>query len=220
MGLYLNIPDQAGLISLTEALEKRDIKKIPTEDLVKMAEFVLNNNNNIFQFKSKAYQQKSVTAIRTKFAPPYACIYIDEVDQKCLETQSKKPLIWLRHIDDTFFIWTHGEQKLERFSKDLNNFTPHQSFTYKASKNCIPYLDIKVKLIDSKLESDLYMKTTDCHQYLHYLTSHPEHTKHSIVCSRTLRVNRLCSLEKDFNFHKLNMKEWFIKRELSWICYW
>ena len=67
MDLYLNIPDQAGLISLTEALEKRDIKKIPTEDLVKMAEFVLNNN--IFEFNSKAYQQKSGTTIGTKFAP-------------------------------------------------------------------------------------------------------------------------------------------------------
>ena len=130
MGLYLNIPDQAGLISLTEALEKRDIKKIPTEDLVKMAEFVLNNN--IFEFNSKAYQQKS--AIGTKFAPRYACIYMDEVEQKFLETQSKKPLIWLRYIDDIFFIWTHGEQELERFLKDLNNFTPHLSFTLKLAK--------------------------------------------------------------------------------------
>ena len=44
VGLYPNIPHQAGLKALKEALEKRDIKKIPTEDLTKMAEFVLNNN--------------------------------------------------------------------------------------------------------------------------------------------------------------------------------
>ena len=44
VGLYSNIPHQAGLKALKKALEKRDIKKIPTEDLVKMAEFVLNNN--------------------------------------------------------------------------------------------------------------------------------------------------------------------------------
>ena len=43
VGLYPNIPHQAGLKALKEALEKRDIKKIPREDLVKMAEFVLNN---------------------------------------------------------------------------------------------------------------------------------------------------------------------------------
>ena len=63
--LYPNILHQAGLKALKEALKKRDIKKIPTEHLVKMAEFVLNNN--IFEFNSKAYQQKSGTAIGTKF---------------------------------------------------------------------------------------------------------------------------------------------------------
>ena len=210
MGLCPHIPQQTGLKALKEALEKRDIKKIPTEDLVKMTEFV--PNNNIFEFNSKAYQQKSGTAIGTKFAPPYACIYMDEDEQKFLETQSKKPIIWLRQTDDIFFIWTHGEQELERFLKDLNNFTPNLSFTHEASKNCISFLDLKVKLIDGKLETDLYMKPTDRHQYLHYLSSHPEHTKRSIVYSQTLRVNRLCSLEKDFNYHKLNMKEWFIKR--------
>ena len=122
---------------------------------------------------------------------------MDEVEQKFLETQRKKPLIWLRYIDNIFFIWTHVEQELERFLKDLNNFTPNLSFTHEASKNCIPFLDLKFKLIDGKLETDLYMKPTDCHQYLHYLSSHPEHTKRPIIYSQTLRVNRLCSLEKE-----------------------
>ena len=174
VGLY----PKAGSKALKETLEK-----IPTEDLVKMTEFVMNNN--IFEFNSKTYQQKSVTTIRTKFA-----------------------LIWLRYIDDIFFIWAHGEQELERFLKDLNNL----SFTHEASKNCIPFLDLKVKVIGGKLEIDLYIKPTDRHQYLHYLSSHPEHTKCSVIDCQTLRANRLCSLEKDFNYHKLNLKEWFIKR--------
>ena len=136
---------------------------------------------------------------------------MDEVEQKFLETQSKKPLIWLRYIDDIFFIWTHGEQELERFLKDLNNFTPNLSFTHEASKNCIPFLDLKVKLIDGKLETDLYMKPTDRHQYLHYLSSYPERTKHFIVYSKTLRVNRRCSLEKHFNYHKLKVRNGLLK---------
>ena len=107
-GLYPIIPHQAGLKTLKEALEKRDIKKIPTDDLVKMAEFELNDN--IFELNSKAYQQKPGTAIGTKFAPRYACIYIDKIEQKFVETQSKQPLIWLRYIDDIFFICAHDEQ--------------------------------------------------------------------------------------------------------------
>ena len=76
-------------------------------------------------------------------------------------TQSKKLLIWLRYLVDIFFTWTHGEQELERFLKDLNNFTTDLIFTHEASKNCIPFLVLKVKLIDGKLETDLYMKPTD-----------------------------------------------------------
>ena len=45
----------------------------------------------------------------------------------------------------SFFIWTHGEQELERFLRDLNNFTTNRSFTQEASKNCILFLDLKVK---------------------------------------------------------------------------
>ena len=56
------------------------------------------------------------------------------------------------------------------------------------------------------------MKPTDRHQYLHYLSSHPEHTERSIVHSQNIRVDRLGSLEKDFNYQKLNTKEWFFKR--------
>ena len=55
------------------------------------------------------------------------------------------------------------------------------------------------------------MKPTDRNQYLHYLSFHPKHTKRAIVYSQTLRVNRLCFSEKDFNYHKLKTKEWFIK---------
>ena len=40
VGLYPNIPHEAGLKSLKEALDRRREKKISTEDLVKMAEFV------------------------------------------------------------------------------------------------------------------------------------------------------------------------------------
>ena len=39
-GLYPSIPHQAGLIAFREALDKRLFKKIPTDDLIKMAEFV------------------------------------------------------------------------------------------------------------------------------------------------------------------------------------
>ena len=91
VGLYPSIPHEAGLKALEKALNSRTNKKVSTEDLVKMAKFVLKNN--YFEFNGKVKQQISGTAIGTKFAPPYACIFMDEVETSFLETQEMKPLV-------------------------------------------------------------------------------------------------------------------------------
>ena len=93
----------------------RLLKKIPTDELIKIAEFVLSNN--FFEFNSGTFQQISGTAIGTKFAPPYACIYMDQVEQKFLATQINQPLVWLRYIDDIFFIWTYGKRSRKIYVK-------------------------------------------------------------------------------------------------------
>ena len=62
---------------------------------------------------------------------------------------------------------------------------------------------------------DLYIKLTDCHHYLHYQYSHPLHIKTSIPFSQALRVNRICSSEKDFKTHVSHMEEWFLARGYS-----
>ena len=201
VGLYPSIPHQAGLEALREALDKRKTHKVPTSKLIKMAEFVLKNN--YFQFSDKVYQQISGTAIGTKFAPPYACIFMDQVESKFLQTQKFQPLVWFRYIDDIFFIWTHGERSLKN---------PNIKFAYEFSEASINFLDLNVKFSSGKLQTSLYVKPTDCHQYLHFQSSHPKHTKKSIVYSQTLRVSRACSQEEDYKNYCNQMKSWFLKR--------
>ena len=79
---------------LREAMDKRKTHKVPTGKLVKMAEFVLKNN--YFQFSDEVHQQISGTAIDTNFAPPYARIFMDQVESKFLQTPKFQALIWFR----------------------------------------------------------------------------------------------------------------------------
>ena len=53
---------------LKKQYENYPNKKVYTEDIGKMADFVLKNN--LFEFVSKFYKQMSGTAIGTKFALP------------------------------------------------------------------------------------------------------------------------------------------------------
>ena len=95
---------------------------------------------------------------------------------------------------------------------EFNNFNPNIKFTYEFSEASINFLDLNVKLSDGKLQTSLYVKPTDRHQYLHFRSSHPKHTKRSIVYSQTLRVSRACSQEEDYKNYCNQMKSWFLKR--------
>ena len=112
----------------------------------------------------------------TKFASTYACIFMDDVESKFLKTQSLQPLIWLRYIDNVFFIWTHAEEKLQLLLTDLNNYNPHIKFTYESNKEHILFLVLKVSLCDGKLTTDLHVRSFDRHQSLHCPSVHPNHT--------------------------------------------
>ena len=174
VGLYPNIPHDVGLKALEQAFDKQEQKKIPTEHLLNMAEFVLKSN--ILGYNDNIKQQISGAAIGTKCALTYECIFMDELERDFLLTQDYQPFLWFRYIDDIFIIWTHGEKKQQTFLVKLNKFHPNIKFTCESSKEIISFLDLNVKLSEGELETDLYIKPTDGHQYLRYSFSHPEHT--------------------------------------------
>ena len=89
-------------------------------------------------------KKKQGTAIGTKMAPPYAILFMDALEQQFLQSSPLKPLICWRYIDDIFFIWQHGEDKLKEFLRLLNSSHPTTKFTYEYSSNKITFLDVVV----------------------------------------------------------------------------
>ena len=91
VGLYPNIPHEEGLASLRKFLDERTEKKVTTETLLELAEIVLKNN--IFQFNEKNLKLLRDTSIGTKFAPPYAIIFMADLEEKILEDIELQPRI-------------------------------------------------------------------------------------------------------------------------------
>ena len=79
-------------------------------------------------------------------------------------------------------------------------------FTHESNKENILFLDLIVNLSGNKISAGLYIKSTDKYQYLHYTSSHPEHTKKSVFYSQALRLSRICSEEKAFEKQICEMK--------------
>ena len=110
VGLYPNIPHEEGLSALRKRFETRKENYVST-DTIDLAEVVLKNN--IFTFGKNKLKQKRGTAFGTKFAPPYSILLMAELEEEIIKESGYKPYLWWRYIDDIFFLWEHGENKLK-----------------------------------------------------------------------------------------------------------
>ena len=72
-------------------------------------------------------------------------------------------------------------------------FHPTIKFTAEYSKEEVNFLDLNIKLIGRDLKTDLFVKLTDTHQFLDPNSSHPYHCKKGIPYSQALKLNRVCS---------------------------
>ena len=64
---------------------------------------------------------------------------------------------------------------------EFNLFSDDIKFNYEYNKDTISFFDLNIILSNGKLITSLCSKPTDCHQYLHYGSCHPEHTKRTMV---------------------------------------
>ena len=119
----------------------------------------------------------------TKMAPSFASLFLAKFEHDALTNAPYLPHTWLRFLDDIFVIWTEGSDKLKVFVHYLSNLHPTIKFTCSHSLTNIPFLDVMVSLKDGLIQTDLYTKPTDKHQYLLISSCHPTHIKCSIPYS-------------------------------------
>ena len=106
---------------------------------------------------------------------------------------------------------------LTKFLDDFNRFHHNLKFTYEFSEKSFTFLDLNVSLSNGSITTNLHIKATDRHLYLHFSSANPDHTKRSIAYSQALRISRVCSFE-DFKRHTTRMKSWFLNRGYpSWL---
>ena len=188
--------------ALRKRLDLRQEKDATTSALVALAEVALKNN--IFTFKEKTLKQKRVTAVGTKFSPPYSILFMAELEEEILSEIELKSCLWWRYIDDIFFLWEHGQEKLKEFIEHLNEKHPTIKFTAEWSQTSINFLDVTVSLIGEKINTDLYVKPTDSHHY-----------EKGIPYSQALRLNRICSDPSSFDKRCNDLEKWLIERGYS-----
>lgn len=112
--------------------------------------------------------------------------------------------MWKRYLDDCFIIWEYDEDKLLEFKYFLNTLDNDIKFTIETDTQQISFLDILVKKTGEKINTDIFYKPTDTHQYLHFGSCHPSHTKRSIPYNL---ARRICTIVSEENIRKTRLAE-------------
>ena len=110
-------------------------------------------------------------------------------------------------------VWTHGEDKLDDFINHINSLHSTIKFTHEFSKSHISFPDLMVSLDNNnKISMDLFVKSTNTHQYLLHTSCHPRHIRKSIPFSLALRIRRICSTTEKFQQRTNELLEFLCKR--------
>ena len=146
-------------------LDSRRDKHPSISAILRLIELILSDN--IFEFDRKFYRQVGSPAMGTIMAPSHAIIFMAALEERILRSCPSRPSVWWRYIDDVFVIWTHSEERLLEFISYLSQYHPTIKFTYERSQSPVTFLNVSVsKDSNGTLQTNLYCKPTDTHQYL------------------------------------------------------
>ena len=96
-------------------------------------------------FAGQESEQTDGVAMGSPLSPVTSNLFMDDFEERVLKQATHKPLCWLRYVDDTSVIWTHGPERLEGSLDHLNGLHRNILLTMETDKDChLPFLDIGI----------------------------------------------------------------------------
>ena len=110
----------------------------------------------------------------TKCAPTYASIFMGLFEQTHILPRIKEHiLLYVRYIDDIFFVWRGSEAELKKFLETINTLHPSIKFDYELSRSKSVFLDCSIQVENRRMKTSVYSKQTDHKAYVHQKSFHP-----------------------------------------------
>ena len=132
---------------------------------------------------------------------------------KCPRNLKQYLHTWRRYIDDIFIIWSGSHSEFEEFFNFINSYHPTIKFDppqHNEEDYSCNFLDLKISIENSKIQTDLYRKETSKPRALLPSSAHPGHVTYNIVYSMAFRLLRICSRENIFEQRLEDLKVNFL----------
>ena len=156
--------------------------KLTPDEITKLLKQCLHTT--YFIYNGEYYRQIHGAAMGSPVSPIVCNLYMEELEQRALQTAAHPPAWWYRYVDDT-----HVKIKsahAQEFTEHLNNLDPDIKFTTECEENqSLAFLDTNtIRQSDGSLKIVIYRKPTHTDQYLNFESNHPIEHKLSVI--RTL----------------------------------
>ena len=180
----------------------------------------LCTQNNYFEFDDQVYKQTTGVGTGVKLAPPYACLAMGDFEARAFSTENTEEkrflemiMFWRRFIDDILMLFRGTEADCENMVGWLNGLMPGIiKLKCNFSETSLEFLDLRIMIVDGRLETELYVKPTNLQLFLDYESNHPTHCKDAIIYSQALRVIERCSKPGSAEPHLENLRDKFLTR--------
>ena len=188
--LFTSVPVDRAATIIHSRLEADDSlidrTKISVLNIVRLLRFVLNTT--YFVYNGVFYIQIHGAAMGSPVSPIVCNLFMEDLEQRALETALHPPAWWYRFVDDTHS--KHKRLEVEEFTEHLNSLDDDIKFTRETPKppsNELAFLDSLTDIIsetDRRIKLKVYRKPTHTDQYLNFNSNHP--VQHKLGVIRTL----------------------------------
>ncbi len=215
VNLYPSIPLDKGLDFTKKFLQEHedeiDFLGLDIKDVLDLLKIISTNYEIIFN--NEVFLQKNGVPMGARFAPPYAIIFMYELEKQIMSqinTNELEITLYKRYIDDILFIYKDcSVNKKWNYDTILNHFNKECKkikFTIETpnENGYIPFLDSMIKLEKNKIMYKWYQKELHSGNLIHFDSQLPISNKknYAINTFRTLlkRNNCITELNKSIKF--------------------
>ena len=192
--LFTSVPTEVACEVARKRLEAEDEKGdsgilastgMDVEDILALLRLCLDTT--YFQVNGSFYRQKKGTAMGSPVSVVVANLFMEEVEEKALQSFAHPVRTWKRYVDDTFVVIDKGH--VDALHEHLNRQAAGVIFTVERENGgVLPFLDVEVKrLQDGSVKTAVYRKATHTDNYLNFSSHHSSQHKESVVRSLVKR---------------------------------
>jgi hypothetical protein len=198
VGLFPSIPIDFALQIISDVIAA-DVSfesrcTLSRSTILSLIEFLLKST--VFKFEGRVYEQVSGVPMGSPCSVVISNLVMERVENEALRALGSQPKFYRRFIDDIFTV-IHVDLT-DDFRDCLNGV--HQNIQVTIEKphdNCLPFLDVLVKMDGGRLTTRVYRKPTNTGRYLSFGSAHPTSQKKAVVRTLVHRARDICQSPSD-----------------------